>query len=140
MNNLNNLLPIVANFSMILKCERCKIQKYSISLALREIDVQRLKIGDICPKCWGVELNNKWQEFSKEKREKFENNEKNKPKFPNRTKCIKCGSVRLRFLKRPVEIKKEGTRLRSYNETSWNYVCKKCHYNSIGQISTNKPQ
>jgi len=138
MNNLNNLLPIVANFSMILKCERCKIQKYSISLASRKIDVQRLKIGYICPKCWGVELNNEWQKFSKEKRGEFENTKK--PKFLNRTKCKKCESVRLKFIKRPIEIKKEGTRLRSYNESSWYYVCKRCHYDSQGQISMNNPQ
>lgn len=123
-----------------MKCKRCETQKYSISISPRNVTVQRLKIGEICPKCWGIELDSKWEEFSKEKCKKIEESSNKKPKFYNRTKCQKCGSVRLKFIKKPTEIIREGTRQRAYNETSWYYVCKKCNYNSKGKYSTDNPK
>ena len=125
---------------MILKCERCKCQKYSIYLASRKIGVQRQNIGNICPNCWGIELNNKWEEFSNEKKKIIESMGKKKPKFYDRTKCKKCGSVRLKFIKKPTKIIQEGTRERAYNETNWYYVCRKCAYSSEKEYSTNNPK
>jgi len=120
-----------------MKCERCNILKYSIYLAERKVGVERLKIGDVCPKCWAIQLNNKWEEFSKKK---VKQHEIKKPKFYGRTKCKKCGSVRLKFIKKPIEHRLEGTRWREYNKNSWYYSCKKCGYNSQKMQSLSVPR